>query len=111
MRPSPRMVAPAMPRTEAICGPTDLSTTSRLPTSSSVTSAAERSPARTRITGSAASVSGSAVGSPPRNEDEVLEAVQLARVLEGRLLLGKVPRDVGPRGRRATPSTVATGSA
>ena len=35
MRPSPRIVAPAMPRMAAICGPTDFTTISRLPTSSS----------------------------------------------------------------------------
>ena len=39
MRPSPRMVAPEMPRMAAICGPTGLTTISRLPTSSSATSA------------------------------------------------------------------------
>jgi len=37
MRPSPNMVAPAMPRIAEICGPRDFTTISRLPTSSSVT--------------------------------------------------------------------------
>ena len=67
MRPSPRIVAPEMPRTEAICGPTDLTTISRLPTSSSVTSAVECSPARTRITGIGVSVSGRIDGPLPTN--------------------------------------------
>jgi len=46
--PSPRMVAPDMPRIPEICGPTDLTTISRLPTSSSATRPVECSPARTK---------------------------------------------------------------
>ena len=65
MRPSPRIVAPEMPRMLAICGPTDFTTISRLPTSSSATSAVECSPARTRITDNATSVSGSTEGAAP----------------------------------------------
>ncbi len=41
MRPSPRMVAPETPRIAEICGPTLLTTISRLPISSSVTSPVE----------------------------------------------------------------------
>ncbi len=51
MRPSPRMVAPEIPRMAEICGPTDFTTISRLPMSSSVMSAVECSPARTSTTG------------------------------------------------------------
>jgi len=88
------------PRTEATCGPTDLTTISRLPTSSSVTSAVECSPARTRITGSGVSVSGRIDGPLPDEHAEVLEAIGLATVVERRVFLGEMALDLGARQSR-----------
>ena len=67
MRPSPRIVAPEMPRMPEICGPTGLTTISRLPISSSATRPVECSPARTSTTGIVTSCSGSGEGSMPTN--------------------------------------------
>src|SRR3984893_13214324 len=82
MRPSPRMVAPDMPRMPEICGPTDLTTISRLPTSSSATSPVECSPARTNTTGMVTSCPGSSDGASPTNVAMVLEAILLSAVVE-----------------------------
>jgi hypothetical protein len=62
------MVAPAIPRMPEICGPSDFTTISRLPTNSSVTSAVECSPARTKATAMDTSASGKRVGPKPTNE-------------------------------------------
>jgi hypothetical protein len=92
MRPSPRIVAPAMPRMPEICGPSDLTTISRLPTSSSVTSAVECSPARISTTDIDTSASGSASAEADERA-QLLEAVFLAAVFEQRRVLAEVPRD------------------
>ena len=110
MRPSPRIVAPEMPRMLAICGPTDLTTISRLPASSSVTSAVECSPARTRITGSAASVSGSTDGPLPTNEPRCWKRYTVPPYSNVGCS-SSTWRWISVRVRRATPSTVAIGSA
>ena len=100
MRPSPRIVAPEMPRMPAICGPTGFTTISRLPISSSVTSAVECSPARTRMTGSG-DVRLRQDRRPAADERaEVLEAVASAAVIERRGLLVEVALDLGPREAR-----------
>ncbi len=67
MRPSPRIVAPEMPRMDETCGPTLFTTISRLPTSSSAMRPVECSPARTSTTGMVTSCSGSGEGSRPTN--------------------------------------------
>ena len=72
MLPSPRMVAPETPRTAAIWGPTDFTTTSRLPSISSATSALECSPARTRMTGTGAPPSAMCAGAVPSNTPRCL---------------------------------------
>src|SRR6202051_3420269 len=68
MRPSPRIVAPAIPRIPEICGPSDFTTISRLPTSSSVTREVECSPARISTTDIEMSDSGRRVESRPRQK-------------------------------------------
>lgn len=51
------IVAPKMPGTELICGPTGLTTISRLPSTLSMRTAARWSPARTSSSGSCVSCS------------------------------------------------------
>ena len=80
-RPSPMMVAPKMPGTELTCGPTGLTTISRLPSTWSTRIAARRSPER-------ASSSGIWASSPSRGRRmaeqhaEVVDHVVLAGVAE-----------------------------
>ena len=111
MRPSPRIVAPEMPRMPEICGPTGLTTISRLPISSSATRPVECSPARTSTTGIVTSCSGSGEASMPTYSGQRLQAVFLAAVAEA----GAVARAGASSPRRAaartTPSTVGSGSA
>ena len=64
-RPSPKIVAPVTPGTLAMCGPSVLTTISRLPSSESIRSAVELSPARISTSDTAFSSSGSADGAAP----------------------------------------------
>ena len=83
--------------------PTDLTTISRLPTSSSATRAVECSPARTRITGTSTSCSGSSAGAAADECAQVLEAVFLAAVVE----VGASSAQVLRRPRRSSRRTHA----
>ncbi len=65
IRPSPSIVAPVTPGTLAIWGPMVFTTTSRLPSSESVISAVELSPARTNTRETELSSSGKAEGGAP----------------------------------------------
>ena len=109
MRPSPRMVAPEMPRMPEICGPTVFTTISRLPSISSVTIAVECSPARTRITGTRVVLRHRRRRAADEAR-EVLEAVLLPAVFEARGLLARCC-STSARGTRTMPSMVGSGSA
>jgi hypothetical protein len=110
IRPSPKMVAPAMPRIPEICGPKDFTTISRLPTNSSVTSAVECSPARISTTAIETSASGRRVGAKPTNEPSCWKRYFWPPYSNSGASLPRC-RATMFLGRRTTPSTVASGNA